>query len=295
MAARTRSRTSRRWLARLERGRLKASVLDHLGEAPERVELQHREGPPLLPLPLLRPRVKFRETVETVGRAAADAWLHRQTGPGRHGFNLAAVFADPAAVEATLGDPERDPEVIGRLLARRPEAFGDLRGRRRVLFGDDRERQAARAALPEVARWATVLLNDWWGTYERTVRQEEERRVWAGVEIPGLSSAAEAFLVAHPGGGSRGGRGLITQALITQALGRAEGREVLAEFGRATPLDAAPDAFLEIPGMDRTRGAALGETLRAIRAVDVEQAVIADRLELAQRRGLERGGPSLEL
>ncbi|MEH3118174.1 MAG: hypothetical protein PGN25_11515 [Methylorubrum populi] len=63
-------------------------------------------------------------------------------------------------------------------------------------------------------------------------------------------------------------------------------------------------AFLGIPGMDRERGLALGETVMAIRGIDREQGRIAYEqkraqwlaLDHAQRRGLERDdGLALEL
>ncbi|MEH3118173.1 MAG: hypothetical protein PGN25_11510 [Methylorubrum populi] len=87
-----------------------------------------------------------------------------------------------------------------------PETFGALPGRRVLLLGDDRERREARAALPKAAARVGTLLGEWEETYDRTVSQEERRRELAQVEIPGLSEAAQQFLIPTGPGRARRAR-----------------------------------------------------------------------------------------
>lgn len=298
--------------ARLERGRVKASVLDYLGEAPEQAGLQPGDKP----VPLLEPQRVFAQTLGETGREAAEARLAGRLA--KTGYGLEAVFSDPEAAAMQLRKAFERPDgrsgEIAHRLATQPETFGEVRGRRRFLLGDDRERREARAALPNVATRVRTLLGEWEETYSHAVSQEKRRRGLAQVEIPGLSEAAQEFLTAYRAGSREAGEVLIAGALQTEA-----GRGVMAEFqavsaaaqerGGAFPGGVGAYAFLGIPGMDRERAVALGETVMAIRGLDRDQGRIAqeqerahwraqDRqreLERAQRLGLDRGGPDLEL
>lgn len=277
--------------ARLERGRVKASVLDYLGEAPERAGLQPGDRP----VPLLEPQRVFAQTLGEIGREAAEDRLAKRLA--KQGYGLEAVFADPEAVavrlRAMFDRPDGRSGEIAHRLATQPEAFGELRGRRRRLLGDDRERREARAALPGVASRVRTLLGEWEETHYQAVSQEKRRRGLAQVEIPGLSEAAQDFLTAYRAGSREAGEVLIAGALRTE-----EGRGVMEEFravsaaakerGGASPGGGGKYAFLGIPGMDRERGLALGETVGVIRGIDRDQGRIAYEQERAERRALEQ-------
>ncbi|BCM88055.1 Ti-type conjugative transfer relaxase TraA [Methylobacterium indicum] len=299
--------------ARLGRGRLKASVLDHLGEAPEQAGLPPGDRP----MPLLEPRRVFTETAEAIGRAFAEYQLNTRLEPGKPGFGLKAAFTDPLAVATRLREAfarsGHRADATAHLLETEPERFGHLHGLRRRLLGDNRERREARAALPKVAAQVRTLLREWRETYDTTVAQETRERELAQVEIPGLSAAAAGFLAAYRAGSPEAGQALITQALVTE-----EGQGVMGEF-RAV-IQAATErawakgrslskySFIGIPGMAEARGEALGETIVAVQTIEREgRRIVAEqeraeiRLELqhdqerAWRRGLDRGGPGFGL
>lgn len=180
-------------------------------------------------------------------------------------------------------------------------------------MGDNRERREARAALPKVAAQVRTLLREWRETYDTTVAQETRERELAQVEIPGLSAAAAGFLAAYRAGSPEAGQALITRALVSE-----EGRGVMGEF-RAVTKAATERAwakerglskysFIGIPGMDKARSEALGETIVAVQTIEREgRRIVAEqeraeiRLELqrdqerAWRRELDRGSPGLEL
>lgn len=299
--------------ARLGRGRLKASVLDHLGEAPEQAGLPPGDRP----MPLLEPRRVFTETAEAIGRAVAEYQLNTRLEPGKPGFGLKAAFTDPLAVATRLREAfarsGHRADATAHLLETEPERFGHLHGLRRRLLGDNRERREARAALPKVVAQVRTLLREWRETYDTTVAQETRERELAQVEIPGLSAAAAGFLAAYRAGSPEAGQALITRALVTE-----EGQGVMGEF-RAVTKAATERAwakgrglskysFIGIPGMDKARSEALGETIVAVQTIEREgRRIVAEqeraeiRLELqrdqerAWRRELDRGSPGLEL
>ncbi|MCP1561920.1 UNVERIFIED_ORG: Ti-type conjugative transfer relaxase TraA [Methylobacterium sp. SuP10 SLI 274] len=277
--------------ARLERGRVKASVLDYLGEAPERAGLQPGDRP----VPLLEPQRVFAQTLGEIGREAAEDRLAGRLA--KQGYGLEAVFGDPEAVAARLrvmfDRPDGRSGEIAHRLATSPETFGELRGRRRRLLGDDRERREARAVLPTVASRVRTLLGEWEEAHDQAVSKEKRRRELAKVEIPGLSEAAQEFLRDYRAGSREAGEVLIAGALRTEA-----GRGVMEEFravsaaakGReeASQAGVGKYAFLGIPGMDRERSLALGETVTVIRGIDRDQGRIAYEQERAERRALEQ-------
>ncbi len=280
---------------RLERGRPKASVLDHLGEAPERDEA-------VRPAPLLAAQTRFDEPVDVVARAHADT--HWRVYPWHA---IRAVYRDAEAFVARLGsrlfEPDTDHQAVARRIATEPEAFGELHGKRRFLRGDDPQRERALRSVPSLADRISEVIHTWQRKYEEGARKEHERRAKAEIVIPAPSPAVDALLrefAALP----RSDR----EAFVIRQLADPTGRAVMDElkaFERNANLrlqahnlnlglEANIRAIPGLPDQDAERLIAVAMTSGLLRR---ERISVEYELEhgLSLRRGRERDGPSLSM
>lgn len=277
--------------SRLERGRPKASVLDHLGEAPERDES-------VRPAPLLKAQTWFDEPVEAVARAHADK--HWRVYPWQA---IRAVYRDAEAFVARLGsklfEPDTDHQAVARRIANEPEAFGELLGKRRFLRGDDPQRERALRSVYGLADQISEVIHTWQRKYEEGARKEQERRAKAGLVIPAPSPAVDALLrefAALP----KSDRETFVLRQLAEPAGRAVMDELKAfERNAASRLQAhSLELGLEktiraIPGLSDRDAERLIAVMKTADVLRTER--ISAEYQLERGRSLERGGPSLSL
>ncbi|KMO18796.1 Ti-type conjugative transfer relaxase TraA [Methylobacterium indicum] len=248
-------------VGRLGRGRLKASVLDYLGEPRDggepRAEVAASEArrpddQPASPqaaeaggsATIVAPLKPFLAAVP-YDEAAIDAVLESRVDPQRHlkaeldmlRYEIRLAVKDPLSLYKAIYAQLRTPgegyrDRIDDLLTD-PEAYGGLRGRKGwfVPKAEKEERARAEASYRELRRSAIDLKNMFSFMADK-MRPEEERYRWRiTVEVPGLSPAAAAALITiarTPGTDPRA-----FDAVVAKAVATSEQRAEIEAFASA--------------------------------------------------------------
>ncbi|BCM88059.1 hypothetical protein mvi_65200 (plasmid) [Methylobacterium indicum] len=203
---------------RLGRGRLKASVLDYLGEpraevaASQALPLADQPAPPQAVEPaeratLVAPRKPFLAAVP-YDEAAIDAYLRSLVDPAIHlkrelqvlRLRIHGAVKDHASLYGAIYAQVRTPRTgyvtrIDGLLAK-PEAYGGLRGRKGWFAreAEKEEREKAERAYGTIREAAIALKIRFSALVDEMRPQEERYRRRIAIEVPGLSPAAAAAL-----------------------------------------------------------------------------------------------------